>query len=70
MEYNKKNKYHYKNKGNYKKQYNPNYSKNYWKIDNDNNNDKDQEIERLRNIIETLKSKNSMLIEENKYLKL
>lgn len=62
--YYKKNNYYYSNKNN--KPYNYNYSQNNSNIYND----KDQEIERLLNIIETLKSKNSMLIEENKYLKL
>ena len=71
MDYKKKNKHYYK-KDNYyynnqnKKPYNNNYSQN----NSNKNNDKDQEIERLLGIIETLKSKNAMLIEENKYLKL
>ena len=66
------------NKRNYKKfnnnyYYNKNkktYNNNSINFQKTNNTDKDQEIERLLNIIETLKSKNSMLIEENKYLKL
>lgn len=70
MDYPKKNN-NYSKKNNinyykYKKPYNNKLNQKY----SNNDNSKDQEIEKLLNIIETLKSKNSMLKEENKYLKL
>ena len=73
MEYKKKNTYYNHKNNNYyynnpnKKLYNSINDQDYSKKENYN---KDQEIEKLKNIIKTLKSKNSMLIEENKYLKL
>lgn len=65
-----KNNYYNSNKKSYKSYNNINNTINYSNSSNYYKENKDQEIERLLNIIETLKAKNSSLIQENKYLKL